>query len=412
VAVLLVTHTTSIPILGVPSRNLLAALTALFMFLVGEMFWMYSLRRPPSARLLRSYSTVSVWVLLVLITCTTMVSNVEDTHYSALMVLPVTSAAFRFSRRATLGVVAIAGFLNIAAVRYYYFRHPPSQIGEYYEAFSVSLIFLTVGIIVSSLVRNLRADQAKLRTSVAELERARDRLVTEEKLGAVGRFASAIAHEIRNPVAIIASSLATATREATATRDREQMYEIAAAEAKRLETLTSDFLSYARTREPDLQRTAAGTALEYVSSLVQVRAREQGVAVTVRVPEDLVVLMDLFQVQQAVLNLALNALDATRTGGRVVLGADAVPEGGCELFVENDGPALTPEVATRIFEPFFTSRPKGTGLGLAITRSIARAHGGEARLAFNEPGRVRFAISLPSVPPKRRILDAENPDRR
>ena len=83
---------------------------------------------------------------------------------------------------------------------------------------------------------------------MSELEQTRERLLIEEKLAAVGRLSSAIAHEIRNPVAMISSSLATATRGAVDPEQREMMFDIAAKEATRLEQLTNDFLAYARPR--------------------------------------------------------------------------------------------------------------------------------------------------------------------
>lgn len=92
----------------------------------------------------------------------------------------------------------------------------------------------------------------------------------------------------------------------------------------------------------------------------------------------------------------MNALDATPAGGLITIGADSDDAGETvNLFVENSGAAIDSETAGRIFEPFFTSKTKGTGLGLAILRNIARAHGGEASLALNEPYRVRFVITLP-----------------
>jgi signal transduction histidine kinase len=194
---------------------------------------------------------------------------------------------------------------------------------------------------VALLVGRLRREQGRLRDSLAELERARDRLVSEEKLAAVGRFASAIAHEVRNPVA---------------------------------------------------------TTVGYVAGLAQARLSQAGLQLTVQCAEDLVAPFDPFQVHQALLNLMMNACDATPSGGLITMRARPVPGGGVALFVENSGPAIPEDVVPKLFEPFFTTKPRGSGLGLAISRAIGRGHGGDLVLEVNEPGRVRLALNMPADP--------------
>jgi signal transduction histidine kinase len=115
--------------------------------------------------------------------------------------------------------------------------------------------------------------------------------------------------------------------------------------------------------------------------------------------------MDPFQVQQALLNLILNAIDATPRGGRIRVGARREP-GGSAFHVENEGPAIPPSVASRLGEPFFTTKPKGTGLGLAIARALASGHGGDLTLEENREGCVRFSLHIPEEMP-----DGNRPDR-
>jgi signal transduction histidine kinase len=396
-AALLLVHVSFQSTLGAPSRPLLLTLSLYLLFLVLELAGLKAIGRPPSRGALHAYSTASVWIALGFVSVATFVGEVEDRHYSVLMVLPVVSAAFRLSLSGTLGLAGLAGLLNFVEVRYFYLKHPPEKVSEYFEAFSVSLLLLLVGMVVWLLANGLRREHVKLERSLEELELTRDKLVAEEKLAVVGRLASAIAHEIRNPVAMIGSSLAAATGGELAPARREEMFRIAATEARRLETLTTEFLSYARTRKPELKRTSVATTLGYVADLVRAKAAETGARVEVNCDEALLAVLDPFQVQQALLNLALNALDATPAGGRVLLVAAPAEGGGYDLVVENQGHVIPPETVARIFEPFFTSKPGGTGLGLAIARNIARAHGGDAVLAVNEPGRVRFALHFPGA---------------
>jgi signal transduction histidine kinase len=279
-----------------------------------------------------------------------------------------------------------------------YYRHMPAvATTEYFEATNAAMVYIVVAIVVASLVRHLRRDAELLHASFLELENARDRLVREEKLAAVGRLAGAIAHEVRNPVTMIVSALRLANDESVDASKRGQWFGVASEEARRLETLTRDFLSYARQKEPDRQPASLATAVGYVAGLARAREEASGVRLSVVCPEDAVVQMDGFQIHGALLNLLVNAFDATPAGGTIVLGANPEPDGGARLWVESSGPAIPPDVVPRLFEPFFTTRPRGTGLGLAIARSTARAHGGDVELTTNEDGRVRFTLLVVSA---------------
>ena len=148
---------------------------------------------------------------------------------------------------------------------------------EYVEAGASSLIFIMVGVIVWLLINNLHDREAALRLNLRELEQTREQLLAEEKLAAVGRLSSAIAHEIRNPVAMISSSLATAQRPGLAETERQEMFAIAASEAQRLAQLSSDFLAYARPRTARPARSNVADTLNYVASVAGPRAAEENV---------------------------------------------------------------------------------------------------------------------------------------
>jgi signal transduction histidine kinase len=160
----------------------------------------------------------------------------------------------------------------------------------------------------------------------------------------------------------------------------------------RLERLTSDFLAYARDRSPDLRSTTLGDTLEMIGGLCRPRAEEAGVTLSTSC-QDGPVLLDPFQIQQALLNIAINGIEATPAGGYVRC-EGAVSPGRAVFSVENSGPALSPEAALRFEEPFYTTKPNGTGLGLAIAASIAAVHGGSLTLAENRPGKVRWELHI------------------
>jgi signal transduction histidine kinase len=172
-----------------------------------------------------------------------------------------------------------------------------------------------------------------------------------------------------------------------------EMFDIAATEAKRLETLTSEFLAFARTKEPMLRATPVRASLDYLAGLSKALAAEKDVSIDIVCDDSLEFTMDADQMHRAMLNLLTNALNATQRHGRVVIGAEK--HDNCStLYVEDTGHSIPDENVSRIFEPFFTSGPKGTGLGLPIVRKIAHSHGGEVLLTENEDGRVRFEIQF------------------
>ena len=105
---------------------------------------------------------------------------------------------------------------------------------------------------------------------------------------------------------------------------------------------------------------------------------------------------DAGRLQQVLMNLALNALDATPAGGRVRIAAEA-DESGLVLSVDDSGPGVSPESAERLFEPFFTTKPQGSGLGLPIVHAIVTQHGGEISVEKSPLGGARFAVRLPAA---------------
>jgi len=255
-------------------------------------------------------------------------------------------------------------------------------------------VYLIVGPLVWLLVNQLRSDQRKLADNLRELERTRERLGVEEKLAVVGRLSSAVAHEIRNPVSIIASSLVTAERPEVGEQQRREMLAIARSEAARLEKLTGDFLSYARPPQPRRTLAPMAEVLGYIAEIANVHASKKDIRVSVETGEGLQANVDREQLQRALLNLLLNAIDATPVGGQVAVRSSRSSAQSVERQVENSGEPISEEVLSRIFEPFYTTKPHGTGLGLAISRNIARVQGGDLVVARNEPGHVCFAMTV------------------
>jgi two-component system, NtrC family, sensor histidine kinase HydH len=312
-----------------------------------------------------------------------------DTAYYALMLLPILEASFRLDLPGTLTVIALADFISFMGAY-------GMKFGEYIESGAIAVVYSVMGVLVWLLVNNLREREASFVRNLEELERTRQQLLADEKLAAIGQLSRAIAHEIRNPVAMISSSLATALRPGLDDSEREEMFAIAAKEAQRLERLTTDFLVYARPRPVQATPVNVADTLNYVATVARAHAANEGVAIDVEADSKLEAEFDANQMHQALLNLVLNAIDACHRGDQVKLNARTNGNGSIRIDVVDPAGPIPPEIVPNIFEPLFTTKQGGSGLGLSIARNIARAHGSDIVLRINEPRRVCFSIEIPA----------------
>jgi two-component system sensor histidine kinase HydH len=246
--------------------------------------------------------------------------------------------------------------------------------------------------------RRERAASAVIRTQVEEIAAARARLAQRERLAALGQLAATIAHEVRNPLAVIRSAAQDLAETAgTADADARRACSFITAEIDRLGSVIGSLLAFARplhvdprpVRVPDLFDRALLLARDDLAAKrLRVDRHEASALPAVQADADLLC--------QVLLGLLANAADAVPAGGTVALEAWAA-DGRVELVVADSGPGVPAELCERVFEPFFTTRPRGTGLGLAVARQIVEAHGGEI-VAGNRPeGGARFTVRLPTA---------------
>jgi two-component system sensor histidine kinase HydH len=374
---------------GRPSATVVLVLAAGFLVQTVYFIWLHASHGTISqgARRFLTYWSLGFNSTLALVLTSLTIRG--DTAYYALMLLPILEASFRLSLSVTIAVVALADLVSFMGA-------VGLKFGEYIEAGAMAVIYTVMALLVWLLVNNLRTREAKFARILEELERTRQQLLSEEKLAAVGRLSRAIAHEIRNPVAMISSSLATARRADQDEAEREEMFSIAAKEAERLERLTTDFLVYARPRPVQIARGNLTDTLNYVATVARAFAGNEGVAIDVAADSSLEGDFDANQMHQALLNLLLNAIEACSRGDVVNLVAQKNGNGRIQIDVINPEGPIPAETVARIFEPLFTTKQGGNGLGLAIARNIARAHGSDIVLRINQPRQVCFSIEVPA----------------
>ncbi|MDF2692437.1 MAG: Flagellar sensor histidine kinase FleS [Labilithrix sp.] len=256
------------------------------------------------------------------------------------------------------------------------------------------VLVLAVGGTISS--RFVASAQA-LEASSRQLEAAHRELLKKERLAALGELSAVVAHEVRNPLAVVFNATAGLRRTQPGTTDYLALVTIVQEEAERLRDIVSDLLEFARPRPPVL---AAAALDEIVRGAVTAACSVAGTGATeavVEVHDDVGhVTCDERLVRQAVVNLVTNALQTTGRRRPVHIGITEDESRRAVLVrVVDDGSGIADDVRERIFTPFFSTRPKGTGLGLAVVRRCADAHGGDVVVRSTPGGGATFELSLP-----------------
>jgi two-component system NtrC family sensor kinase len=265
-------------------------------------------------------------------------------------------------------------------------------------AIAAALIILVAVLLTHSMVGRL-----------ARAERERSLLTNQvrevEKLALIGRFSACVAHEVNNPLQIITDQaglideLMEEENPANITHfdDYRQAIGKIRKQVGRTSTITHRLLGFSRAQDNVLSDTDINQAVEETTALLEHEARRQRIAIVRHYQDDLPkVHTDAGQFQQVVLNILHNALDAIGNEGTIEITSRRV---GARIVVDfaDSGPGLTPEVLGRLYDPFFTSKPKGkgTGLGLFVSRDIMARLGGELTVANRAAGGAVFSVHLP-----------------
>ena len=233
-------------------------------------------------------------------------------------------------------------------------------------------------------LRQSRSEMVRLNAELAGkvdlIERTQAQLVQSEKLASIGEMSAAVAHGLRNPLASLRASAQLVLRHPGSPAAGEQLRAILD-EVDRLDRRITHLLTFSRPApfRPIPQRVA--TLVQEVLPAFSERLRSQGVSLDLEIPQDLPeILADTMKLEQALVELISNALDAMPRGGRLSLVATAGPDSGSTrgvtLEVRDTGHGIAQETLASVGQPFFTTRNEGTGLGVATARRFVEQHGG------------------------------------
>jgi len=236
--------------------------------------------------------------------------------------------------------------------------------------------------------------KVRLVTEGRELTRRAHRA---EKLAAVGALSAGLSHEIKNP--LNAASLQLLVLERRLKRignlpaDIFEPLAIVQGEIKRLASFLDEFLQFSRPRELSRAPLCGADMVRSVANLLEPQAQAAQLRLEVACDDEAHLQADVARLQQALVNLVLNAIQAAPPSGWVRVSCRTVPE-GVQFLVEDSGPGIPEEVRERIFEPFFTTKEAGSGLGLPLVHSTVQQHGGTLTVDRGTAG-ARFVIHLP-----------------
>jgi signal transduction histidine kinase len=191
----------------------------------------------------------------------------------------------------------------------------------------------------------------------------------EDRLRVMGRVVAGIAHEIRNPLNSIRLTIRVLARRLHSQPEAIESIQLLTGEIDRLDTLLKSLLAFRPDEPPKIRLQPLQPILDRTLALVKPHASESGVAIHVNGALESQAAVDSDFLQQALMNLLLNAIDASGRTGTVEVTLQSV-NSHLEIFIEDSGPGLTPEQQDRLFEAFYTTKPGGTGLGLAVTKTL------------------------------------------
>ena len=227
-------------------------------------------------------------------------------------------------------------------------------------------------------------DLTEIKTLEGELKRA-------HRLAAVGRLASGLAHEIRNPLASISGSVQLLLEDEKVRDEDRHLMEIVIKEADHLSALLSDFLNFARPAPLQLESVDLVAMLDEMIALLSASGQFNNVTVDKAYHGPVTMTADPQKMYQVLWNLLINAGEAVQPAGEIRV--EIIEDKG-EIIIEDSGPGIAEEDRDKLFEPFFTTKGKGTGLGLANVYANIEAHGGHIFAEQSKLGGARFTISL------------------
>jgi hypothetical protein len=249
---------------------------------------------------------------------------------------------------------------------------------------------------IGDLGRNFNAMVEQLRASREEIQRLyQTQMSRAEHLATLGELAAGLAHELRNPLAGIAGVIEIIGRDLPESSPSRAVWKEVQHEMQRVQRILTDLLNYARPRPPQILPSDLGTTAEHAVGLARQQVLSKPIEIVFQKREPLPpVEHDAAQIEQVLLNLLLNAIQAMDGAGRITVTLEARDQNAV-VTVADSGRGIAPGQLPNIFRPFFTTKGQGTGLGLSLARRIVEAHDGDIQVASVLRQGTTFTVTFP-----------------
>ncbi len=256
------------------------------------------------------------------------------------------------------------------------------------------------------LLVDLQRKHEELERSYQTLQEAQDKLIQSEKLASIGRLASRIAHELRNPIQGIRMGIDFLRQELTDSNQSEDFQNSCRTNLQHIDqeitvanTIVKDLLEYARDMTFDFTEADVDDVIAGILFNLSEKITEGQITVTPQYGNPGLIEADGIRIRQALMNIIQNGIEAMPPGGTMTI--TTAPHGTDAIFitVRDTGCGMTEEQQQRLFEPFFTTKEKGVGLGMSIVHRIIEAHSGTIEILSMPGSGTTFTITLPRTLP-------------
>ena len=324
---------------------------------------------------------------------------------NGLLVFLLVTLSLEGQARHQVRVVAVAGAVVIFAVMVgvmsFLLQHPLRELQEKIARvrqgdLNVSVNFANRNDDIGDLGRDFNEMVRQLRESREEIQRLyRTQMSRAEHLATLGELATGLAHEIRNPLAGIAGVMDIIGRDLPDSSPAREVLSEVQQEILQIKRILSDLLETARPKPPDFRPADLNSTAEHAVTLARQQAISRPIEIKLSKAYDLPpVEHDAGQIQQVLLNLLLNSIQAIDEAGNIRVRVGS--ENGCATVAVSDtGRGIPPEHLANIFRPFFTTKKRGTGLGLSLVSRIVEAHGGRVQVHSTPGEGSQFMVWLP-----------------
>jgi signal transduction histidine kinase len=264
-----------------------------------------------------------------------------------------------------------------------------------FQVLVICTISIVMGILLLTLIYVVKRGEGIIEKRALERIRLKDQLARAKHLSSLGEMVAGVSHEIRNPLGIISSSAELLKKKMAPQDNLHAIVDIVVAEARRLNSIITDFLNYARPKKANRSLCRIDEVITKNIHFLEHQIKENGYVIQTFFDDDIPVIMaDGDMLYQAFLNLLINGMQAMPDGGEIDVTIET-GDGSLWVYIEDEGEGVSASVMEKIWDPFFTTKEKGTGLGLGIVRNIIEANDGMIRIDNRSEKGARVSVKFP-----------------